>query len=124
MIDPSDKQLLDIFRDMQKNIATLARQGSIGAGDATGPGSRSGSSAIDQAAQEDYEREIRLGTKNLDSHNRAVKNAMKAMRSLTNAQQDSTLSEEQRKEQIGRASRILADSLNRSSKIQEQLAVE
>ena len=126
MTDTSDKQLLDIFRDMQKNIATLARQGSMGGGASTttGAGSRSGSSAIDEAAQEDYEREIRLGTKNLDSHNRAVKNAMKAMRSLTNAQQDSTLSEEQRKEQIGRASRILADSLNRSSKIQEQLAVE
>ena len=125
-VNSDDLKLLNIFEDIKKNIATLARQGTMGgAAGAAASGSRSGSAAIDDAAQEDYEREIRLSADNLHGYNKSVKKQIDATKKYIKALAVAKTTDDLvGATNLKNAGTTLAEALTNSSKLQNQLAVE
>lgn len=96
-----EQQMLDLFKKMESSLETIARHSGVSSGSGTGSGGgRTGSSALDEAAQELFERELRLSSKTLGALNVQMKKSVKSAKSLVVSMNDGDAAEKEKAEAI------------------------
>ena len=108
-----EQKLLDLFSKMNSNLETLTRQGSMSGVANSVAGPSAGSSALDHAAQEQYERQVRLGAKSIRRHNKATQEVTEAMRQIARGEGD-----------LSDAHAKLTKAVRDSSNVHEHLTTE
>lgn len=93
--------MLELFKKMESSLETIARHSGVSSGTGTGSGGgRTGSSALDEAAQELFERELRLSSKTLGALNVQMKKSVKSAKSLVASMNDGDAAEKEKAEAI------------------------
>lgn len=116
-----DNQMLDLFRKMESSLETIARHSGVASsGSGSVGGGRTGSSALDEAAQEEFERKVRLSSKTLGSYNIHLKRVIKATKNLVADNNNASAAEADRNEALA----VLAKSTFSLADRQEAAATE